>query len=119
MKLSVYDYLYQYNNLWKKNPQEEEHLISKEDKKFTFNKVVVFRVVVNTRKKAEYQAISYVFNVGNFLYDLSYKRHKIKGNPVDLEVFNDIFYSMQIDSLNLFSHGNKKYLKEEEIQFKE
>lgn len=112
---SAYDYLYQYDQSWKKS---SDILISKEYKKFIFKNIVVFRAKVATEIKiTNYEAISYIFVVNDFLYDLTYKHTMDKG-VINLEIFNDVFYSMECDSVDLFDYNSKKYLKEESIEFK-
>jgi hypothetical protein len=116
LKLSVYDYLYQYNDSWKSNL--EETLKSKEFKKFTFKDIEIFRAKVGTKRKIRYEAISYIFVVKGFLYDLTYKNTINKTNSIDLEIFNDIFYSMECEKVDLFNYNSRKYLKEQDVEFK-
>lgn len=111
---SVYDYIYQYNESWKSRP--EELLKSKEFKKFYFKGVEVFRAKVETERKIKYEAISYIFVVNDFLYDLTYKNAMGKSTAIDLEMFNDIFYSIECENADLFDYNSKKYLKEENIK---
>ena len=113
---SVYGYLYQYNESWKKN--SEEMLKSKEFKKFYFKNIEIFRAKVETERKIKYEATSYVFVVGDFLYDLTYKNALSKSNTIDAEIFNDILYSMECENVNLFNYNSRKYLKEENVEFK-
>jgi hypothetical protein len=113
---SVYGYLFQYNESWKKNSQEI--LTSKEFKKFYFKGIEIFRAKVETERKIRYQAISYVFVVKDFLYDLTYKNDMGKSSEIDLEIFNDILYSMECENVDLFDYNSKKYFKEENVEFK-
>lgn len=113
---SVYGYLYQYNESWKKN--SEEIVRSKEFKKFYFNRIEIYRAKIETERKVKYEAISYVFVVNDFLYDLTYKRATGKSSAIDLEIFNDILYSMKCENLDLFNHNSRKCLKEENVEFK-
>ncbi|MBC7915731.1 MAG: hypothetical protein H7Y07_16605 [Pyrinomonadaceae bacterium] len=113
---SVYDYLYQYNDSWKNNTKAV--LKSKEFKKFYFKGIEIFQAKVQTEREIKYEAISYVFVVKDFLYDLTYKNAIGKSNAINLEIFNDILYSMQCENVDLFSYNSRKYLKEENVEFK-
>jgi hypothetical protein len=112
---SVYGYLYQYNESWKKN--SEETLKSKEFKKFYFKGIEIFRAKVETEREIKYEATSYIFVVRNFLYDLTYKNAIGKSSAIDLEIFNDILYSMECENVDIFTYNSKKYLKEENVEF--
>jgi hypothetical protein len=112
---SLYGYLYQLNEALETDPSEVVN--SKEFKKFTFKKIEVVRVKVETKKEIKYKAISYVFVVKDFLYDLSYKNVIGKDSAINLEIFNDILYSMNCESVDLFDYNSKKYLKEENVEF--
>lgn len=116
LKSSVYGYLYQYNESWEKN--SEEKLNSKEFKKFYFKGIEIFRAKVETEREIKYEATSYIFVVKDFLYDLTYKNAKGKSSAIDLEIFNDILYSMECENVDLFDYNSKKYLKEENVEFK-
>jgi len=113
---SIYDYLYQGKHSWENNPNEL--LKSEEYKKFTFREFEIFRAKVETERKIKYEAISYIFVVNNFLYDLTYKRRLDKSSEIDLEVFNDILYSMECDNVDLFNHYNRKYSTEADVEVK-
>ena len=116
IKSSVYDYLYQYNDSWKNN--NEETLKSKEFKKFYFKNIEIFQAKVQTKREINYEAVSYCFVVNNFLYDLTYKNAVSKNSAIGLEIFNDILYSMKCENVDLFDYNSRKYLKEENIEFK-
>ncbi|WP_073134253.1 hypothetical protein [Chryseolinea serpens] len=116
LKSSVYDYIYQYNESWKSNT--EETLRSKEFKKFCFEGIEVFRAKVATERKSKYEATSYIFVVKDYLYDLTYKNAIGKSTAIDLEIFNDVLYSMECENVDLFDYNRKKYLKEENVEFK-
>lgn len=113
---SVYGYLYQYNESWKKNT--EEVLEWKEFKKFYFNGIEIYRAKLITKRQVSYEAISYVFVVKEILYDLTYKNTLDKSSPINLEIFNDILYSIKCENIDLFNFNNNQYLKEENIEFK-
>lgn len=113
---SAYDYLYQYNESWKNNSKEK--LISKEFKKLYFKDIEIFRVKVQTERENRYEAISYIFAVNNNLYDLTYKNALSNSSVINLEVFNDILYSMECENVDLFNYNRAKYFKEENIEFK-
>jgi len=116
LKSSDYDYLYEYNDVLKNNT--EEKLKSKEFKKFYFKGIEMFRMKIQTEKKIKYEGISYIFVVNNILYELAYKNAIGKTNAINLEIFNDILYSMECENLDLFNYNNKQYNKEENIEFK-
>ena len=113
---SIYGYMYQYSHSWEKN--DNELLITKEFKKFSFKGVEIFRANVETEIKTKYQATSNIFVINDFLYDLTYKQAATNNNAIEQEVFNDILYSMECDSIDLFNHFNRKYLKEEDVKIK-
>lgn len=113
---SVYDYLYQYNESWGKNTKEI--LKSKEFKKFYFKGIEIFRAKFQTEREIKYEAISYVFVVKDVLYDLTYKNARGKSSAINLEIFNDILYSMEFENMDLFNYNSRKYLKEENVEFK-
>jgi hypothetical protein len=114
---SIYGYLYQYNESLKSNSQEI--LVAKEFKKFYFKGIEVFRAKVETRREINYEAISYIFVVKDVLYDLTYKNTTDKISAIDLEIFNDILYSIDCDNTDLFDYNNRKYWKEENVEFKD
>jgi|GEM_PF-4240329 len=113
---SIYGYLYQYNELWK--TKTEESLKSIEVKKFYFEGIELFRAKVQTEKEIKYEAISYVFVVNNILYDLTYKNAIGNSSAINLEIFNDILYSMECENVDLFNYNNRQYSKEENVEFK-
>jgi hypothetical protein len=116
MKSSAYDYIYQYNESWKSNT--EETLLSKEFKKFYFEGIEIFRAQVETERRSKYKATSYIFVVKDYLYDLTYKNAIDKSSAIDSEIFNDVLYSMECENVDLFDYNSKKYLKEENVEFK-
>lgn len=116
LKSSAYDYLYQYNESLDNNSRE--HLKSKEFKKYYFEHIELFRVRVVTESLSRYQAISYIFVVKDVLYDLTYKNVAGESNAFDTEILNDILYSIECENADLFDYNSKKYLKEENIEFR-
>lgn len=115
LNASVYDYLYQYNQSWKDISSVQ--VKSKEFKKFTFKGIEIFRVKIVSEGEKKYEAISYIFIVKNYLYDLTYKNTLSEISALDLEVFSDILYSMECDDVDLFNYNNRTYLKEEDVVF--
>ena len=110
---SVQGYLYQYIESMVNS--KIETVESKEIKKYTFKNLEVFRAKLSLKGTRRYQAISYIFVIDNILYDLTYSDFSEDIDKIDLEVFNDVLYSFELSSKDLFSINNKHYLKEENI----
>jgi hypothetical protein len=111
--------LYYVYNLDQALKSDTTHVIlSKEFKKFHFTEHEIFRAKIVTEMGKRYETITYVFGIGNVLYDLTYKHALHNSGVIDLEVVNDILYSMECNNVDVFSHHHKNYFKEENITFR-
>lgn len=120
-KLEDADYAaYEYLLLDKEEIMEDPNteVLSMNARKYIFKNIDIFKLVVDMKQKEEYKFISYIFIVGNYLYDFVYKNQASEVSNIEFQIFDEILYSIECNGIDLFTYNTRHYLDEEEIILK-
>ena len=90
---SINEYLKEINKHFEN--ETNGNVLSKEFKKYTFKNSAIYKVSMKEKKEHTYEIVSYIFQVKDSMYDLTYKNVVEKTTDINLDIFNDVLYSIK------------------------
>lgn len=114
--LAAYEYLLFSKEDISKDPNI--NVKSLKSKKYIFKNIDIYKLQIELFENENYTIISYVFVIDDKLYELVYKNKTSQVTELELELVENILYSMECDGIDLFNYGTSQYSEEQEIKFK-
>lgn len=115
---NIYGYMYSYFETI--NSKASAEIISNEAKKFYFPRIEVFRTMTTIKRDTGvYHTLFYVFEVKGAIYELMMLSSQSQKSAINTQIFNDVFYSLVVDDIDLFSYNSDTFYREDKVEFEE